>query len=187
MKLSFAQEITDTVNATPRIMISLKVQNHSLTCVLIFWGYMYCLFIVSPYFFAIALPRLIAVVVVWTTLIILNLILVSRPYCCAILGTSLADNITPKPIKGWSGIVIKPRSNKVVCINVVKQSAIICLHQPVNPSVYPLGKLNIWRLPTAIWVKRIPPRLTLAKKHLITQYPRHIKRSNPSKGLTVKR
>ncbi len=113
--------------------------------------------------------RLIAVVVVWTALIMLTFVLVSRPKCCAIRGTSFADSITPRPRSGCDCIVINPIMRSVVCINVVKQSATICLHQPVNPSAIPLGRLKRYRLPTAICVSRIPPLLIFAKKHLITQ------------------
>ena len=123
-------------------------------------------------------------VVVCTALIALNRTLVSNPNCCAMRGTSLDDNMTPSPKSGWVCIVIRPSSIRVVCIKVVKQIAITCLHQPVNPSVYPLGRLNICRLPTAICVKRIPPRLILEKKHLITQYAIQISISNPNKGRT---
>ena len=111
------------------------------------------------YFLAIARPRLTAVVVVWTMDIALTRILVSRPNCCAILGTSFAANITPSPSNAWDCIVRSPRSRSVVCMKVVKQIAMICLHQPVKPSVYPLGRLNMWSEPTAICVSKIPPHM----------------------------
>ena len=48
------------------------------------------------------------------------------------------------------GKVSKPRNRSVVCINAVRQIAATCLHHWLNPSVYPRGTLNIYRLPTAI-------------------------------------
>ena len=60
------------------------------------------------------------------------------------------------------GIVSRPRNRSVVCKNAVRHRAMTCLHQPVKPSMYPLGTENIYSEPTAIWHKRIPPRLIFA-------------------------
>ena len=43
------------------------------------------------------------------------------------------------------------------------------LHHWLKPSAYPLGTENIYRLPTEICTRRMPPRLMLAKKILSTQ------------------
>ena len=126
------------------------------------------------YFRAIARPRLITVVVVCTADIMLIRTLVSSPNCCAIRGTSLAAIITPNPSKAWVCMVKTPRRSNVVCINVVKHNAMICFAHAVNPSLYSLGSENMCKLPTAICVRRMPPRLILLKKHLITQYAMHI-------------
>ena len=57
--------------------------------------------------------------------------------------TSFAASITPRPSIGCVCMVISPINKSVFCIKVVKHIAIICLHHPVKPSVYPLGRLNM--------------------------------------------
>ena len=97
---------------------------------------------IELYLCAMARVKLIAVVVVWTALIMLTLVLVSSPKCWAIRGTSFAASMTPRPRSAWDCMVIKPIMRSVVCIKVVKQRAMICLHHDVNPSVIPLGRLK---------------------------------------------
>ena len=119
-------------------------------------------------------PAWTAVLTVWVTLIILNLILVSSPNCWAILGTSFAESIMPNPNSVFVCHVSSPKNSSVVCRKAVKHRAKICLHQLLNPSEYPLGIENIYRLPIAIWQSNIPPLLMFAKKSFTTQYAKAI-------------
>ena len=68
----------------------------------------------------------------------------------------------------------------VVCKNAVRQVAITCLHQPLKPSLYPLGTLNIYRLPIAIWHIKIPPLLMFANTTFMVQYPNKIMKKRPN-------
>ena len=81
-----------------------------------------------PAVFATLRVRLTAVVVACTTLIMLTLTLESKPNCCAILGTSLAASIMPRPSSIFCGKVRSPKKSNVVCINAVRQIAMTCLH-----------------------------------------------------------
>ena len=95
-------------------------------------------FIRPPYglpAFAIVLDRFTAVAVACTALIRLNFAELSSPNCCAILGTSFAASIIPKPSKAFPLNVISPKYKSVVCKNAVKHVATTCFIHCVNPSV----------------------------------------------------
>ena len=103
------------------------------------------------------LPILITEVVVCTALMAFTRTPVSSPNCCAIRGTSFAANMTPKPNSISSCMVNIPKNKSVVCIKVVKQSAITCLHH-ADFARYRHVTFYISRTITRISVRRISHR-----------------------------
>ena len=93
--------------------------------------------------FTTVLVILMAVWAAYTLLMMLVLVLVSNPNCPAIRGTSVLDNMSPKPNNGWSLNTISPAVKIVDCKNAVIQMPMTCLHHWINPSMYPLGTENI--------------------------------------------
>lgn len=64
-------------------------------------------------------------------------------------------------------LVLAAAIRMVACKKVVRHRPMTCLHQLIKPSRYPRGTLNIYKLPTAIWISRMPPRFRLAKNTLM--------------------
>ena len=102
---------TEIMAAMPSIAKSRSDQNHKFAFAFRFCGYKYVVNAAPPHLIALdtVLDRLTAVVVAWTTFMTFTFTLESRPNCCAILGTSLPANMTPKPRSIFVGKVSKPR------------------------------------------------------------------------------
>ena len=72
---------------------------------------------------------------VYTALIMLALVVVSRPNVPAMRGISPAESIKPRPNSAWSLNTMSPAMRIVACKNAVRHNPMICLHHWMKPSV----------------------------------------------------
>lgn len=72
---------------------------------------------------------------VYTALIMLALVVVSRPNAPAMRGISPAESIKPRPNSAWSLNTMSPAMRIVAYKNAVRHNPMICLHHWMKPSV----------------------------------------------------